>query len=90
LPGRFADEINESLRTVIIAPMTTTMRAYRSCVPLTFQGKRGQVALDQIRAIDCERLVRKLGIVSTKTANAVSATLVQMFAHTGQTYSFLL
>jgi mRNA interferase MazF len=84
------DEINESLRTVIIAPMTTTMRAYRSRVPLTFQGKQGQVALDQIRAIDCERLVRKLGIVSTKTANAVSATLVQMFAHTGQTYSFLL
>ena len=84
------DEMNQNIRTVIIAPMTTTMRAYRSRVPLTFQGKQGQVALDQIRAIDCERLVRKLGIVSTMTANAVSATLLQMFAHAGQTYSFLL
>ena len=84
------DEINESLRTVIIAPMTTTKRAYLSRIGLTFQGKQGQVALDQIRAIDRERLVRKLGIVSTKTANAVSATLVQMFARAGQAYNFLL
>ena len=46
---------------------------------MTFQSKRGQVALDQIRAVDRQRLVRKLGSVSAKTAQAVSAVLVEIF-----------
>ena len=73
------DESNRHLRTVIIAPMTTVERPYPTRVVLTFQGKRGQVALDQLRAIDRQRLVRKLGKVSPKTATAVSAVLVEMF-----------
>ena len=74
-----SDEINVHLRTVIIAPMTTSERPYPTRVSLMFQGKRGQVALDQIRAVDRQRLVRKLGSVSAKTAQAVSILLVEMF-----------
>jgi mRNA interferase MazF len=74
------NEMNEHLRTVIIAPMTTTERPYPTRVAVTFQGKRGQVALDQLRAVDRQRLVRRLGRVSAGTAAAVSATLVEMFA----------
>jgi mRNA interferase MazF len=48
-------------------------------VALTFQGKQGQVALDQLRAIDRQRLVRKLGRISPKAAAAVSTVLVEMF-----------
>jgi len=73
------DEINQHLRTIIVAPMTTTERAYPTRVNLTFQGKRGQVAVDQLRAVDGQRLVRKLGKVSAKTAKAVSSVLVEMF-----------
>lgn len=73
------DEINRHLRTVIIAPMTTSERPYPTRVTVTFQSKRGQVALDQIRAVDRQRLVRKLGSVSAKTAQAVSTVLVEMF-----------
>ncbi len=73
------DESNRHLRTVIIAPMTTVARPYPTRVALTFQGKQGQVALDQLRAIDRQRLVRKLGRVSPKTAAAVSTVLVEMF-----------
>jgi mRNA-degrading endonuclease toxin of MazEF toxin-antitoxin module len=40
------------------------------------------VALDQLRAVDRQRLVRRLGTVSAKTAQEVSATLVEMFART--------
>ena len=76
------DEINRPLRTVIIAPMTTSERPYPTRVAVTFQRKRGQVALDQIRAVDRQRLVRKLGSVSAKTARAVSAVLVEMFTRT--------
>jgi mRNA interferase MazF len=73
------DEMNRHLRTIIIAPMTTTERPYPTRVSLTFQGKRGQVAIDQLRAVDGQRLVRKLGRVSAKTAKAVSAVLLEMF-----------
>src|SRR5436190_15849815 len=73
------DELNRNLRTVIIAPMTTADRPYPTRVPVTFQGRRGQVALDQIRTVDRQRLTRKLGSVSMKTAQSVSAVLVEMF-----------
>lgn len=73
------DESNRHLRTVIIAPMTTVARPYPTRVALTFQGKQGQVALDQLRAIDRQRLVRKLGRISPKTAATVSTVLVEMF-----------
>src|SRR5271166_5020831 len=68
------NEMNLHLRTTIIAPMTTAERPYPTRVAVTFQGKRGQVALDR------QRLVRKLGTVSARTAAAVSAILIEMFA----------
>lgn len=72
------DEINRHLRTVIIAPMTTAERPYPTRIVLTFQGKRGQVALDQLRAVDRLRLVKRMGAVSRKTTETVSARLVEM------------
>ena len=73
------NEANDYLRTVIIAPMTTTERPYPTRVAMTFQNKRGQVALDQMRAVDRQRLVRKLGNAPAKSAQAVSSVLVEMF-----------
>lgn len=74
------DEMNRHLRTVMIAPMTTVTRPYPTRVGVRFQGKQGQVALDQLRAVDRERLVRRLGKVSAKSAQEVSGTLLEMFA----------
>jgi mRNA interferase MazF len=76
------DEANQYLRTVIIAPMTTTERPYPTRIAMMFRNKRGQVALDQIRAVDRQRLIRKLGAAPSKTAQAVSAVLVEMFTFT--------
>jgi mRNA interferase MazF len=73
------DEMNEPLRTVIIAPLTSTVRNYPTRVGLTFRNKAGQVVLDQLRAVDRERLIRKLGVVTQKTAQTVSTVLVEMF-----------
>jgi mRNA interferase MazF len=73
------DEMNRHLRTVIVAPMTTAQRSYPTRVALSFQGKRGQVAVDQLRAVDRQRLVRKLGSISSKAAETVAALLVEMF-----------
>jgi mRNA interferase MazF len=74
------DEMNPYLQTVIVVPMTTTMRPYPTRVALRFQGKSGQAALDQLRAVDKQRLVRKLGTVSPSVAQQVSAVLLEMFS----------
>jgi mRNA interferase MazF len=68
------------LDPTIVAPMTTTERPYPTRVTLTFQGKRGQVALDQLRAVDRQRLLKKLGKISPVAAQAVSSALVEIFA----------
>ena len=73
------DEVNRHLRTLIVAPMTTAERPYPTRVAVQFRYKRGQVALDQLRAVDRLRLVRRLGRISPNTAKAVSSVLVEMF-----------
>lgn len=74
------DELNRHLRTVIVAPMTTGGQAYPWRIACRFQGRAGFVALDQLRTVDSERLVRRLGRVSPSTATDVLATLQEMFA----------
>jgi mRNA interferase MazF len=74
------DEMNLNLQTVIVAPMTTVTRPYPTRVRVRFQGKPGQVALDQLRAVDRQRLLRKLGRISADAALATTATLVEMFS----------
>jgi mRNA interferase MazF len=73
------NEMNRYLRTAVVAPMTTVERSYPTRVGVSLQGKRGQVALDQIRTVDRDRLVKKLGKITPRTALAVSAVLVEMF-----------
>src|SRR5215469_413279 len=73
------DEMNEPLQTVLVAPMTTTIRNYPTRVTVNFRGKTGQVALDQLRAVDRERLIRRLGVISSKTAQEASNVLLEMF-----------
>ena len=74
------DEMNQYLQTVIVVPMTTTMRPYPTRVPVRFQGKSGQAALGQLRAVDRQRLVRKLGTVSPSSAQQASNVLLEMFS----------
>src|SRR5207249_10619034 len=72
------DEMNHNLPTIIIAPMTTRQRTYASRAPCRFQGKRGQVALDQIRTVDQARLLRRLGRLEQKFSSQVLDVLQRM------------
>lgn len=74
------DEMNRHIATVIVAPMTTKGQAYPTRVTCQFQGKQGQIVLDQIRTIDKTRLVKRLGQISTDEQKAVLDTLAEMFA----------
>lgn len=73
------DELNQHLRTVIVAPMTTGGHAYPWRVACRFQNRSGFVALDQLRTVDSERLVKRLGRLSSGTTTEVLETLQEMF-----------
>ena len=73
------DELNEHLRTVMVAPMTTGGHAYPWRIPCRFQNRSGFVALDQLRTVDGERLVKHLGRLSSATTTEVLDTLQEMF-----------
>ena len=74
------DEMNRFIRTVIVAPMTSKGRSYPTRVACKFQGKQGQIVLDQIRTVDKIRLVRRLGKVDNQTQIEVLSVLGEMFA----------
>ena len=74
------DEMNSHIRTVIVAPMTTQGQPYPTRVPCRFAGKQGQVALDQLRAVDRSRLVKRIGKLPSATQEKVLTTLGEMFA----------
>lgn len=74
------DEMNHYVATVIIAPMTTKGRDYPTRVNCSFNGKDGQVVLDQIRTVDKSRLVNKLGEIDPKTKADVLSVIAEMFA----------
>jgi mRNA interferase MazF len=74
------DEMNDHIATIIIAPMTTKERNYPTRVKCQFEGKEGQIVLDQIRTVDKIRLVKKLGKISATTQKEVLAVLMEMFS----------
>ncbi len=75
------DELNQHLRTVMVAPMTTGGRAYPWRPRCRFQGRDGFVAFDQLRTVDMERLLKSVGQLEPQTVLVVLRTLQEMFAH---------
>ena len=74
------DEMNAHIATVIVAPMTSRGRDYPSRVPCQFQGKDGQIVLDQIRTVDKSRLANRLGLIGPEIQKQVLDMLAEMFA----------
>jgi mRNA interferase MazF len=74
------DELNEHLRTVIVAPMTTGGQAYPWRAQCRFRGRTGFVVTDQLRTVDIGRLARRLGRLAPNSLTAVLTVLQEMFA----------
>lgn len=73
-------EWHDHLRTVIVAPMTSKGFAAAFRAPVTHNGVQGLIVLDQLRAVDKKRLVKKQGSVPAKTLGAALAILQEAFA----------
>lgn len=72
-------EMNDNLNTLIVAPLTSTIRNYPTRVMVTVNKKKGQIALDQIRSIDRIRLDSKITDLNEKTVVSVKTVLLKMF-----------
>ncbi|NNM60412.1 MAG: type II toxin-antitoxin system PemK/MazF family toxin [Legionellales bacterium] len=76
------DSMNLSrLKTVIIAPMSSTIREnFPTRALIEFKNKKGQVALDQLRAVDRSRLIQRLGVLDKDFQSHILNILDIMFA----------
>ena len=74
------DEMS-ALSTVLMAPMTTRGFDFPCRVSCRFEGKKGLILLDQMRAVDKSRLVKNLGTIGGNTQGKLCFTLQEMFAY---------
>jgi len=75
------NEVNKFLNTVVIVPMTSTIKPYPTRRNCHFKGKNGQLVVDQIRCVDKTRLIEKLGIMDTKTCKEISMLIIETFKY---------
>ena len=73
------DELNAHLRTIIVAPLTSTIKPYPFRFECRFEKRAGSVVLDQIRTVDRERLIKRLGVLSAAEVTNVLKLLREMF-----------
>lgn len=74
--------INKMLNTVIVAPLTHSLKNYPSRIDCEFQAQEGQIVLDQIRSVDKTRLKKRLGKMDADTNKNVCTILQVMFQFT--------
>jgi mRNA interferase MazF len=72
------DEMNDSLRTIQIAPLTTNTARYPWRVAISFQRKKEMVALDQLRTIDKRRVIKRLGKTRPTVVSTIKAVIDEM------------
>lgn len=73
------NEINDNLRTVVIAPMTSTSRNYPTRVKVKHNNQEGWIVIDQIRTIDKIRFVKKLGSLTEKEIRECKRVIRETF-----------
>jgi mRNA interferase MazF len=73
------DEMNKHLRTVVIAPMTTTSKNYPTRIEIKHDNKLGWIVLDQIRTIDKFRIIKDLGKLSKPEIKEVKSVIKETF-----------
>lgn len=75
------NEINKFLNTVVIVPMTSTIKPYPTRLDCHFKDKNGQLVVDQIRCVDKTRLNEKLGTMDVNTCKKISSLIIETFKY---------
>jgi mRNA interferase MazF len=75
-----ADEMNDALATVVVCPLTTKLHPrWRSRIQITSGGKRSEVAVDQIRTVSKQRIVRRIDKLRAKSAAELRRSISEMY-----------
>ena len=72
------DEMNKHLGTIIVCPVTSVKRAYPTRISITLKRKASWIAVDQIRTIAKERIIRSLGALSADSIGSLKSMLQEM------------
>ncbi len=73
------DEMNKHLKTVVIAPMTTSSKDYPTRVEIKHDNKISWIVLDQVRTIDKQRIIKELGKLSRPEIKEVKEVLKETY-----------
>jgi mRNA interferase MazF len=73
------NEMNKFLRTIIVAPMTTTSRKYPTRIEVKHDRKIGWIVIDQIRTIDKQRIINVLGRLSKPEIKELKSIMKETF-----------
>ena len=73
------NEINDNLRTVVIAPMTSASRKYPTRVKVKHNSQEGWIVIDQLRAIDKIRIIKKFGSLTEKEIRECKRVIRETF-----------
>lgn len=73
------NEINKFLKTIVLAPMTTNLTKYPTRVPIKHNGKKGMVAIDQVRTVDKTRIIRVFETLSKSEIDECKSVIKETF-----------
>lgn len=73
------NEMNKYLNTIVLAPMTTNLKQYPTRVPLSHNGKKGMIAIDQIRTVDKTRILKIFEKLSDSEINKCKEVIKETF-----------
>lgn len=73
------DEMNRYLQTIVIAPMTSSSKAYPTRVEIDFEMKKGSIVLDQIRTVDRQRIIKVLGNLMEEEIQKVKSIIKETY-----------
>jgi mRNA interferase MazF len=71
--------MNKFLRTIIIAPMTTSSKKYPTRIEVKHDRKIGWIVIDQIRTIDKQRIIKILGRLSQPEIKELKSVVKETF-----------
>ena len=72
-------EMNDHLKTVLVCPLTSTQKNYPSRIRVSVNGRKGDVVIDQLRAIDHSRIMQQIALLSDRESKALVERIIEVF-----------
>ena len=73
------NEMNKYLNTIVICPMTSSLKEYPTRIPINHNEKKGMIAIDQIRTVDKKRIIKLLGKLNKTEIKTTKGVIKETF-----------